>query len=435
MSHGLVMKSSDAENLALAEGTVAVDELNSRFYGKYPFPWPPAFFERLADPTLAAKCLNQSIGSWDDARIAPDGRIWVAGCGTNQAVFTALRFPLATILATDLSGPSLEIASRSARQLGLTNITFERQSINDCDLSEAFDYIICTGVVHHNAQPETALRRLRAALARNGLCELMVYNRYHRVWTTALQKAVQILAGTRPGTDFEPQMRTARQILGSTHSGSMATFVATIKDSAEAAIADICMQPVEHSYTVESLEQLLVTGGLRIAAPCINQFNKMYGENLWYVRFNSPDLKLLYDALPDSRRWQVANLILLERSPLLWFYVQRDDCSRDLQTERQLCDEFLHRRFARVNTSKHVYLRTHDHTYVESGQTHSYPPQHPDATCQALLTEIGRRPEDTVESALRRLNVSRDFPDVNRVRLMLTTCLFPYLVSQPLSAA
>jgi SAM-dependent methyltransferase len=426
------MTGSDAENLALAQSTTSVDALNSRFYGKYPFPWPPAFFERPADPLLDAACLNQSIGSWDEYRIPADGRIWIAGCGTNQAVFTALKYPLASIFATDLSESSLDIARRSARQLGLRNVTFERQSITDSSFSDTFDCVICTGVIHHNAQPEIPLRKLRAALRRNGVCELMVYNRYHRICTTAFQKAVQILADTQVGTDFELEMRTALRILGTKLAGSMGTFAADVKDSPEAAIADICMQPVEYSYTVESLDQLTRSCGLQITAPCTNRFNKLYGENFWYLHFDSPDLRMMYEALPDIRRWQVTNLLLLERSPLLWFYLQRNDCERGVKTEQQLCQDFLSGRFACVNTRRHVYLRTGNHGYVDSGQSHGYPQPHPDPACQALLTELGRRPADSVESALRRLHLPMEFPDLNRMRLMLTTCVFPYLVSQTL---
>ena len=48
--------------------------------------------------------------------------MWVAGCGTNQAVITALMFPGARVLGTDLSEASLEGARRNADQLGVANL-------------------------------------------------------------------------------------------------------------------------------------------------------------------------------------------------------------------------------------------------------------------------------------------------------------------------
>lgn len=176
------MIDTDEHNLRLAKDLYSVDELNRRFYGRFPFPWSPAALERVGDPTLEAKLMNQSIGLWDRCEIPADGRIWVAGCGTNQAVTTALKFPHAHITATDLSSPSLEIGVTNAGLMGLTNIDFRRQSINEATYAQEYDYIICTGVIHHNADPGPPLARLRAALKRRGVCELMVYNRFHRVW-------------------------------------------------------------------------------------------------------------------------------------------------------------------------------------------------------------------------------------------------------------
>src|SRR6185503_12679728 len=122
-------------------------------------------------------------------------KIWIAGCGTNQAVITALRFPAATIVASDLSVTSLQTSAGTAKQLGIANVEFRNESINKASYREEFDYVICTGVIHHNAEPKTSLDRLVEALKPAGVLELMVYNRYHRITTTAFQKAIRILGG------------------------------------------------------------------------------------------------------------------------------------------------------------------------------------------------------------------------------------------------
>jgi SAM-dependent methyltransferase len=422
------MKDSDGENLAFAGDVAAVDELNGRFYRKFPYPWPPSVFERVAECALEARLLNQSIGCWDSQDIPPEANIWVAGCGTNQAVFTALKYPKATITATDLSSASLQLASVSARQLGLDNIVFEQRSINDCAARDQFDYILCTGVIHHNAEPEVPLRKLAQALRPTGVCELMVYNRYHRVLTTAFQKAVQILAESRIATDFDREMGVARAVLRARLGGHMGAFCASVRDQPEAVIADSCMQPVEYSYTVESLENLVVGCGLRILAPCVSQYNRAGNDFLWHVHFDDPQLREAYEALPDLRRWQVGNLLLLENSPLLWFYVQRQDSPRPVKPERSLCEEFLDRDFVPVRTHRRLYVRSGDRGYIQDDRQHPYPAPHTDPSCASLLAAVDHSPGIDMRSLLKQLGLSFALADVNRIRLMLTTCAYPYLV-------
>ena len=84
---------TDSGNLILAESPEAVDAANREFYARFPYPWPPMSFPRVEDPDFETIMLNQSVGDFDRHTIPPDAKIWVAGCGANQAVYTALRFP------------------------------------------------------------------------------------------------------------------------------------------------------------------------------------------------------------------------------------------------------------------------------------------------------------------------------------------------------
>lgn len=107
-----------------------MDAINAKFYGRFPFPWLPQVFSCPTDPDFETLMLNQSIGSWNHSAIPRSPHIWVAGCGTNQAIYTALRFPKAEIVASDISTTSLELSARTASQLGITNLTFREGSIN-----------------------------------------------------------------------------------------------------------------------------------------------------------------------------------------------------------------------------------------------------------------------------------------------------------------
>jgi SAM-dependent methyltransferase len=427
------MITADDNNLTYAESQGAVDKINGSFYAKFPYPWPPGYFDRLGDPSLESVMLNQSIGNWRRLEIAPS-RIWVAGCGTNQAVFTALKFPNARVIGTDLSVVSLETAAHSARQLGLDNLELQRRSINDSDFRDEFDYVICTGVIHHNADPQKPLRKLHAALRSSGICELMVYNRYHRIWTTAFQKAVQVLSGTLVTPDFDAQMDVTKRLMRTPIDSTMSQMVALHKDLPEAGIADGCMQPVEHSYTVMSLNALLNDSGFEILAPVLNQFDKTSGHFIWNMTFQDPELQRRHEALPDLQRWQVNNLLLFERSPHLWFYLQRTDSGRTRKSEMQICNDFLDSTFRRVNVERKVFVRREDGSYAPSPKQHSYPTAHPDALCKALLAAQEANPQANMRTLFKLNNVDTDFSSVQRLRLQLTTCAYPYMTAVDLAA-
>src|SRR6266478_1638497 len=172
-----------------------VNLLNRDFYGRFPYPWAPMTFPSFKDPAFETIMLNQSIGDCEHCTVRPDAKIWVAGCGTNQAIYTALRFPAASIIASDLSDSSLEVCFRHARQLGVTNLVLRYQDINTVDYVNVFDYVICTGVVHHNAHPSLTLTKIAQATKQDGVLELMVYNTFHRTTLRHGKKRYRVSLG------------------------------------------------------------------------------------------------------------------------------------------------------------------------------------------------------------------------------------------------
>ncbi len=103
-----------------------IDRINREFYGRFNYPWLPLVLPVVQDPTFIPRFVCQEIGDFSGLRIPADGEIWVAGCGTNQAVLTALRFPGAKVLGTDVSTRSLDVARRTANQLGRLDFVRER---------------------------------------------------------------------------------------------------------------------------------------------------------------------------------------------------------------------------------------------------------------------------------------------------------------------
>lgn len=422
----------DEDNLILAQSTASVDSVNAKFYGRFQFPWPPYAFSKPLDPDFEVVMLNQSLGSWDHSAIPTNPRIWVAGCGTNQAVFTALQFPKANILGTDLSATSLETAARNARTLGITNLELKQESINRTNYVEEFDYIISTGVIHHNAAPHETLQKIVTALKQTGVLELMVYNRYHRLVTTAFQKAIRAFGGDAAQGDFEQELTiTKKMMAGVTVHNLLTTFLEENRDCAESALADNLLQPVEYSFTIESLQELVESCGLELLAPCINQYDKANDAFNWNMEFVDAALQELYDGLPDLRRWQISNHLQYDRSPMLWFYVGREDGGRRRKSESQLCREFLDLKFSKGATTKIIYTRTDDGRYEAGEGTYPHPGQHRDPLCRQIINQVEAQPSKSMREILDQLQIETTFTRVNNLRLRLTTNAFPYLVARP----
>jgi len=420
------MPSAGLQNLHFATDQRSVDDLNSEFYGKIQYPWPPWSFERVERADLGVRMLSQDVGSWDAAVIPAAARLWVAGCGTNQALFTALRFPQAHVLGSDLSAESLAVCAANARSLEAGNLELRHESINQAGYAGCFDYVICTGVIHHNADPIAALSQLARALRPQGLLELMVYNQFHRILTSSFQTALWLLLGKPAKPDLRRELPLARQLITACPPDTfMAAFLATMAETPDARFADALLQPVEHSFTVESLQRAAAGCGLEMLTFCNDVFSRSYHRADWNLEIADPHLQELYEALPDAERWQITNLLLAEASPMLWFYFQRQDCPRPRKPERQICEELLKTRFTRVKTRKEVFFRKPSGGYAGPPTSSPFPGEPKDPLARSVFLALDE--DAPFSETLKRLEIPLSFPQVNRLRLQLTTSGGPYL--------
>lgn len=95
----------------------------------------------------------------------------------------------------DFSKPSMEVAQKRAEVCGLTNIKWINDSIlNIPNLKlEKFDYINCTGVLHHLQNPSEGLKILKDSLTPKGGMGLMVYAKYGRTGVYHIQEVMKIV--------------------------------------------------------------------------------------------------------------------------------------------------------------------------------------------------------------------------------------------------
>lgn len=417
---------NDLFNLTLVESGELVDQINKKFYGTYNYPWQASVFP--AYPAgIASLFINQDIGYYGTRRVPQKPKIWVAGCGTNQALFTALKYPDAEVLGTDLSTASLSTCRKNADQIGVVNLKLEEKSLNDIDYIEEFDYIICTGVIHHNASPRDTLDKLSGALKKDGILELMVYNYYHRLITTACQKAIRNFYDASASYDMKQEITILKRIMADfPYQNILGTHLRSQLTNPEAAIADSYLQPVEYSYTIESLDQMALSCNLEYLNHCLNQFDVNGNQLSWNMNFRDPELRKLYFSLPDVKRWQISNLLMFSDSPMLWFYFQRKDSAFKRKAEQDICNEFLETRFSVKPFQIKRYMLGEDDRYSLSTKevsALSLLPNEPvlKSVVQAANAQI------KMKDVFHKLRITPDFHTVNDIRLKSTTVAFPFL--------
>ncbi len=143
-------------------------------------------------------------------------RALVAGGGTGDStIYLAeqLRNFAAEVVYLDVSAASLAVARERAAIRGLTNIRWVNDSILNLPALGlgAFDYVSCTGVLHHLASTEAGLGILTGALRDDGVILLMLYGRYGRRSVYDMQALLRTYLPADAG--IGEKVRLTRQLL------------------------------------------------------------------------------------------------------------------------------------------------------------------------------------------------------------------------------
>jgi SAM-dependent methyltransferase len=198
-----------------------VSEIVARLYTEWSYPEPIADmaaaissgYLQQGDPRFFAPLY------WPERRNLAGTKILIAGCGTNQAAYYAMRLPETSVTAIDLSLPSLQHTQFLKERHGLDNLNLRQMNLLDVARLDSgpYDLIVSTGVLHHLPDPDVGLRALRDVLAPDGVMNLMVYGRYLRVGVYMLQEAFRRL-GCSHSLDDVALVRATLQVLPPHHS-------------------------------------------------------------------------------------------------------------------------------------------------------------------------------------------------------------------------
>jgi len=240
-----------------------LEEVRS-FYDRYPYP-PPVDnlekYQRLWQDRQRRRADYHLF--WPTRPYREDQSILIAGCGTSQAAKHALRWPAAQVTGIDCSATSVQRTDELKEKYNLKNLQVYQLDIERVgDLGTSFDQVVCTGVLHHLADPDAGLRAVRSVLKPDGAMHLMVYAPYGRAGIYMLQEFCRRL-GVRA---TEAEIRDLINSLSALPPGHpLESLLRQAPDFRhEAALADALLHPQDRAYSVPQLFDFIEKAGLRV---------------------------------------------------------------------------------------------------------------------------------------------------------------------------
>jgi SAM-dependent methyltransferase len=232
------------------------------FYDRYPYP-PPVDnlekYQRLWKDRQRRRADYHLF--WPARPYREDQSILIAGCGTSQAAKHALRWPAAQVTGIDCSATSVRCTQELKGKYNLTNLQVHELAVERInDLGMSFDQIVCTGVLHHLADPDAGLSALRSVLKPDGAMHLMVYAPYGRAGIYMLQDFCRRIGIKATDRDIHDLI----EALGALPPGHpLETLLKQAPDFRNAAaLADALLHPQDRAYSVPQLFDFIEKAGL-----------------------------------------------------------------------------------------------------------------------------------------------------------------------------
>lgn len=158
---------------------LVADEIKA-FYEENPFP---NYDEMETVGSLIEKSLARGFPEMLNQSIPPHTTVLEVGCGTGQ-LGNFLSIAQRRVLSVDMCLNSLRLGQRFKVQNQLGRVTFAQMNLFRLPLKPAkFDVVICTGVLHHTADPREGYRRMLSFVRPGGHVIIGLYNRFSRLQT------------------------------------------------------------------------------------------------------------------------------------------------------------------------------------------------------------------------------------------------------------
>jgi len=258
---GLWAFMNDDDNDVSAAAGAAITARVSDFYETHPYPPPVDDLDadRVAGDDRPRRAESHLF--WPAEPYRDDRSVLVAGCGTRQAAHYALRWPRARVIGIDVSANSVAFTQELKRKYALDNLEVRLLAVERAaELGQTFEHVVCTGVLHHLADPDAGLRALRHVLAPEGALHLMVYAPYGRAGIYMLQDYCRRLGVGHAASEIR-DLAASLKALPPDH--PLVPLLRTSPDFANrAGMADALLHPQDRAYSVPQLLDFLDRAGL-----------------------------------------------------------------------------------------------------------------------------------------------------------------------------
>ena len=213
-------------------------------------------YREIGDPLLSWPIF------WPRKRACPEKMdILIAGCGTNQAAYYAVRNPNWNILGIDLSDSSLAHQEKLKQKHGLNNLTLLKHDLTKvAELGKDYDFITSTGVLHHLPDPDLGLKALKSVLRKDGVINLMLYGKSLRLGVYIMQEFFKILCFQQTQKDVD-LVRVLLASLPEDHIVRRYTKVANDLNY-DAGIVDTFLHPQDTAYYASDVFDFAERAGL-----------------------------------------------------------------------------------------------------------------------------------------------------------------------------
>ena len=237
-----------------------------------------------------------------------DGKFLVAGGGTGDATIhlaSQLQNTNAEIVHIDLSQASMDIAYQRAKVHGWHNrIQWLKGSLLDLNPTDhgTFDYINCSGVLHHLEDPTVGLAALNSVLKSDGVIGLMLYGKYGRTGIYHMQEMMRLVNQAVP--QAEAQVQQTRKVLSTLPPTNWcrrgAALFNDLDNVHDVEIYDMFLHSTDRAYSIPELFEFLEDQGLSLVESTI------LNRALFKPEIAFQDPQLLYQIQQLSREKQLA---------------------------------------------------------------------------------------------------------------------------------
>jgi len=206
----------------------------TEFYKESPFPNYKETDDKL---TISQKGDRNLLAAQFKKNIGYKKNVLEVGCGTGQL---AIYFSIGTnnnVVGLDPTIDSLQLARNFSKKNEIKNIQFVNADIFDDVLKDNFfDFIWCSGVLHHTKNPYEAFEILIKSLKKEGFVLIGLYNRIGRI-RTIIRKYFYKLFGTVILNILDPTLRNLKKD----------------SDERKAWIRDQYIHPIESLHTLDDV--------------------------------------------------------------------------------------------------------------------------------------------------------------------------------------